>query len=239
MFTTDERFWGSIWNTLYYTAATVPLNILFALLLAVLLNRKLPGTNFFRSVFYVPSGIAGVAVYMGWTYLFGAETGMINHLIYQVFGKMGPAWLMDPKWSMPALILMNLFTSGSIMIIILAGLQDISPMYYEAAQLDGANRIQQFFRITVPMLSPILFYILIMQMIGALQIFTQPYIMTQGGPMFTTYTYGLHLYNKAFRYYEFGYACALAWILFLLIMAVSIVLFKSSSLWVFYREDVD
>lgn len=239
MFAQDERFLGSIWNTLYYTIVSVPLNIIVALILAVLLNKMLPGTNVFRAIFYAPSVIAGVAVYMGWTYLYGTDTGMINYLLYDWFHITGPQWLQDPNWAMPALIIMNIFTCGSVMLILIAGLQDISPTYYEAADLDGASSLQKFTKITIPMLSPILFYVLIMQMVAALQIFTQPYIMTQGGPMFATYTFGLHLYNQAFRYYDFGYSCALAWILFIIIMFISIVLFKTSKLWVFYREDVD
>lgn len=238
MFTSDDRFWTSIINTLVYAVVTVPLNTIIALLMAVLLNKRLPGTNLFRSIFFMPSVIAGVAVYIGWTYLYGSDTGLINYLI-SLTGVQGPHWLQDPAWAMPALIIMNIFTCGGTMLILLAGLQDISPTYYEAAQLDGANGFQQFFRITFPLLSPILFYITVMQVIGALQIFTQPYVMTQGGPMFSTYTYGLHLYNEAFRYNQFGYSCSLAWVLFIMIMAISILLFGSSKLWVFYREEVD
>ena len=195
MFVQDERFWGSLKNTLYYT--------------------------------------------VGWTYLYGNDTGMINYLLYKIFHIIGPNWLQDANWAMTALIIMNVFTCGSVMLIILAGLQDVPAIYYEAAKLDGASPFKMFMKITIPMLSPVLFYVLIMQVIAALQIFTQPYIMTQGGPMFSTYTFGLHLYNQAFRYYDFGYSCALAWVLFAVIMLISIVIFKSSKLWVFYREDVD
>lgn len=239
MFVQDERFWGSLKNTLYYTVVSVPLNIGIALLLAILLNKRLPGTNIFRGIIYAPSVLAGVAVYMGWTYLYGNDTGMINHLLYKIFHIIGPNWLQDANWAMTALIIMNVFTCGSVMLIILAGLQDVPAIYYEAAKLDGASPFKMFIKITMPMLSPVLFYVLIMQVIGALQIFTQPYIMTQGGPMFSTYTFGLHLYNQAFRYYDFGYSCALAWVLFTVIMLISIVIFMSSKLWVFYREDVD
>ncbi len=239
MFMQDVRFWGSVVNTLYYTIVSVPLNIVIALFLAILLNKRLKGTNVFRGIIYAPSVLAGVAVYMGWTYLYGNDTGMINYLLYKVFHIVGPMWLQDSNWVMPSLIIMKIFTCGSVMLIILAGLQDVPSVYYEAAGLDGASTVKVFENITLPMISPVIFYVLIMQMISALQIFTQPFIMTQGGPMFSTYTFGLHLYNQAFRYYDFGYSCALACILFEMIMGISMAIFKTSSLWVFYREDVD
>lgn len=238
MFLEDELFWRSIKNTFYYACVSVPLNLVVALFLAQMLNKKMPGTYFFRSIFYLPSVVAGVSVYIVWTYLFDPFTGVINDTLYYL-GIQGPMWLFDEYWSMPSLIIMNIFTCGGAMLILLAGLQDISTEYYEAAALDGANGFQIFRRITFPLLTPVIFFNLVMSIISSLQIFTQPQIMTQGGPMYSTYVYGLHLYNNAFRYNEFGYASALAWMLFLIIMALSMLVFKSSTLWVHYREGVD
>ncbi|WZL79722.1 sugar ABC transporter permease [Eubacteriales bacterium mix99] len=237
IFIQDDLFLKSLWNTFRYTILTVPLNMVIGMLLAVLLNQNLPGTNLYRSIFYLPSVIAGVAMYIGWQFIFD-RTSILSYWVSKIFGS-APGWLTDPKWSMPSLILMNIFTSGSIMLILLAALQDVPKEYYEAARIDGANRTQQFFKITLPMITPILFYVLIMQMMSALQIFTQPFVMTKGGPMNSIYTYGIHLYNQAFRYNFFGYSCALSWILFIIIMFITILLFKSSKLWVFYREEVD
>ena len=236
-FTQDSMFIRSIWITLRYALYSVPLNMVIALFLAVMLNQKLPGTNVYRSVFYLPSVIGGVAMYIAWQFIFD-RSSIMNYTLTVLFGG-APGWITDPEWAMPSLVLINVFNSGSIMLILLAALQDVSPTYYEAAQLDGAGRLLQFFNITVPMITPTLFYILIMQLISALQIFTQPYVLTKGGPLNAIYTYGLHLYNQAFRYKYFGYASCLAWILFVLIMAITIVLFKTSKLWVFYREEVD
>lgn len=153
-----NEFWGSLKNTLYYTVVSVPLNIGIALLLAILLNKRLPGTNIFRGIIYAPSVLAGVAVYMGWTYLYGNDTGMINHLLYKIFHIIGPNWLQDANWAMTALIIMNVFTCGSVMLIILAGLQDVPAIYYELQKLDGASPFKMFIKITIPMLYPVLFY---------------------------------------------------------------------------------
>lgn len=236
-FLQDPMFMRSIWITLRYTIYSVPLNIIIALFLATMLNQRLPGTNFFRAVFYLPAVIGGVAMYIAWQFIFD-RSSVLNYVITLLFGS-SPGWITDPNWSMPSLVLINVFTSGQIMLILLAALQDVSTEYYEAATIDGAGRVRQFFSITLPMITPTLFYILIMQLISALQTFTQPYVLTKGGPLNSIYTYGLHLYNQAFRYKYFGYASTLSWILFVLIMAITVVLFKSSNLWVFYREEVD
>ena len=170
--------------------------------------------------------------------MFDPFSGVINDFLYSL-GMEGPMWLYDEAWSMPSLILMNAFTCGGAMLILLAGLQDIPAEYYEAASLDGASPWQAYRRITFPLLTPVIFFNLIMSVIGSLQIFAQPQIMTQGGPMYSTYVYGLHLYNNAFRYNDFGYASALAWALFFIILVLSLAIFKSSALWVHYREGVD
>lgn len=238
IFTGDLMFWSSVKNTLYYVAVTVPLNLTVALLLAMLLNRRLPFTNFFRSVFYLPTILSGVAISITWLYMFNPDTGVINTLLRGI-GIRGPRWLLDTAWAMPSLILMNVFTIGTMIIIFMASLQDVPGDYYEAATIDGASRFAMFRKITFPMISSVVFFNMIMGIISGLQIFMQPFVMTEGGPANATYVYGLHLYKSAFLYYRFGYASALAWILFAGIMVLTVIIFASSKLWVYYREDVD
>ena len=203
-----------------------------------LLNKRMPLSHFFRSIFYLPSVVAGVAVYIVWSQLYNPFTGIFNDLL-SLIGIQGPGWLIDENWAMPSLIIMNVFTCGGQMLILLAGLQDISDAYYEAAALDGASPRQVYFKITLPLLTPVVFFNLIMGIINSLQIFAQPQIMTDGGPMYATYVYGLHIYKTAFVYMDFGYACTLAWGLFILILLLSLFIFRSSRLWVHYREEVD
>lgn len=234
----DSLFWKSVGNTFFYALVTVPLNMVVALFLAQLLNRRMPLSNFFRTIFYLPSVVAGVAVYIVWSQLYNPFTGIFNDLLSLV-GIQGPGWLIDEHWAMPSLIIMNIFTCGGQMLILLAGLQDISDEYYEAAALDGASSRQVYFKITLPLLTPVIFFNLIMGIINSLQIFAQPQIMTEGGPMYATYVYGLHIYKTAFVYMDFGYACTLAWGLFVLILLLSLFIFRSSKLWVHYREEVD
>lgn len=237
MFTEDDKFWTSVWNTLHFTVFSVPINLAVALLLAVALNQKHWGKSLFRALFYLPSVAAGVAIYIVWSNLYNPTVGIINYLL-SFLGIQGPEWLLDPAWAMPSIIIMSITFCGSTMLIFLAGLQDIPETAYEAARLDGAGPFTMFFRITLPLLSPVIFYNLIMGLIGALQVFAQPWIMTQGGPIDATYVYGIHLYNNAFRYYNFGYACALAWMLFVLIMLLSLFVMRTSKSWV-YSEASD
>lgn len=238
MFTADKKFWVSVKNTFTYALAAVPLNLLLALFLAQILNKRLPGTGFFRSVFYVPSVIAGAAVYVVWQYLFDPYSGYINTLLSYV-GVIGPKWLTSKLWAMPALILMNTASCGGAMLIILAGLQDIPEDYYEAAVIDGASGRRIFFSITLPLLTPVIFFNMVMGIISALQIFAQPQIMTAGGPVNATYVFALHLYNNAFVYNKFGYASSLAWVLFVIILILSVTVIRSSKKWVHYSEEVD
>lgn len=238
MLFSDKLFWTSVKNTFYYAAVTVPLNMIVALFLAQQLNKRMPGSTLFRAVFYVPSIVSGVAVYLVWQQLFNPFSGMINDLL-ALLGINGPAWLTDTRWSMPALILMNVTTCGTQMLILMAGLQDIPKDYYEAASLDGANGYQIYFHITLPLLTPVIYYNLIMGIIGALQIFTQPFVMTDGGPINSTYVYGLHLYKTAFWYYDFGRACTLAWTLFTIILLLSLLIIRTSNRWVHYSQEVD
>jgi multiple sugar transport system permease protein len=234
MFLEDDRFLISIKNTLYYAFASVPLSLGFALVIAVLLRRNSLGSRFFRSVFYLPSVIAGVATFLVWGWMYEANSGIFNYFLSLV-GIQGPDWLLDPKWAMPSIIIMSLSFCGGAILIFLAGLQNVPEQYYEAAKLDGATQLQQFKFITLPSITPVILFNLIMGVIDSFQVFAQPWIMTGGGPVDATYVYGLHIYNAAFRYYEFGYASALAWVLFIVILIPSLLILLSSKKWVHYE----
>ena len=237
IFTTDSLFQTSLKNTMYYVGASVPLNLILSIFLASLLNKRSSYTNFFRAIFYLPTICTGVASYITWLYLFNSDFGFLNILLSRI-GLPGVPWLSDMDLAMPSIIFMDMFVCGTSMTIVLASLQDIPTMYYEAADLDGASNIQKFMNITFPMISPVVFFNLLMMMFKGLQIFTQPYVMTEGGPANATYVYGLHLYKSAFLYTQFGYASSLAWVLFIFLILLSSAVFASSRFWVFYREDV-
>jgi len=198
------------------------------------MNQKVRGILWFRTLYYLPSVISGVAVSLLWVWIFNPQFGVLNYLLGKV-GITGPEWLYSEFWVLPAFVIMSLWTIGGGMIIFLAGLQGIPIELYEAAELDGANQIQKFFRITIPMISPIIFFNLVMGIIGSFQVFTQAYIMTSGGPHYASLFYVLYLYQQAFQYFRMGYASALAWILFLVILFFTLLVFKSSPLWVYYE----
>lgn len=235
IFLEDDLMGKSIVNTLVFTLVSVPLNLMIGLVLATLLNKRHFGSHFFRALFYMPSVVAGVAIYIAWTYLMSTNTGIFN-LWLSKLGIEAVGWLSDPHWAMTSIILVNATSCGGQMLIILAGLQDIPKDYYESAMLDGAGKIRCFFKITLPLLTPVVFFNVIMSIIAGLQVFTQPWILTQGGPLNSTYVYGIHLYNNAFRYYKFGYSCALAWLLLVVVLGVTGLVFGSAKRWVFYRE---
>jgi len=237
MFTKDYRFWLSLRTTLTYALAAIPLGLGLGLLLALLLNANVPGIALWRTVYYTPSVVSGVAVSILWLYLFNPQFGVINWLLSLINVK-GPGWLADPKWALAALVFMSLWGVGGGMIIYLAGLQGIPTTLYEAAEIDGANIFQKFFKITLPLITPVLFYNLVTGIIGTFQIFTQVYVMTSGGPAESTLMYNLYLYNNAFRYGRMGYASALAWILFLVVLILTLVVFRSSSTWVYYEGEL-
>lgn len=235
IFLEDDLVGKSILNTLAFTIVSVPLNLLIGLILATLLNKRYFGSNFFRALFYMPSVMAGVAIYIAWTYLMNTNAGIFNLWLSRL-GIDAVGWLSDPKWAMSSIILVNATSCGGQMLIILAGLQDIPKDYYESAMLDGAGPFQRFFRITLPLLTPVVFFNVIMSIVAGLQVFTQPWILTQGGPLNATYVYGIHLYNNAFRYYRFGYSCAMAWLLLVVVLGITGLVFKSGGKWVFYRD---
>jgi multiple sugar transport system permease protein len=231
----DPRFWKSLVNTVYYAFVSVPLGMCWALLVAVLLNQKVRGLAVFRTIFYLPSVVAGVATALVWTLLLNPDFGALNFILRKVGIANPPGWLLDEKWAMPGLILMSLWGLGNMMIIYLAGLQNVSEELQEAAEIDGAGPLKRFRHVTLPMLTPTIFFNLVMSVIGSFQVFMQTYVMTNGGPNDATLTYVLYLYRNAFEQFKMGYASALAWILFVIILGMTLLIIKSSSLWVYYE----
>lgn len=234
MFTQDPLFFKSLGNTLYYVALSVPLNTILGVLIAVLMNQKVFGIRAFRTIYFLPSVVSGVAVALLWQWILDGNFGLLNTFLAN-FGIVGPGWLTDEAWAKPSMVLMNLWAVGGTMIIYLAGLQGVPRSLYEASIVDGAGRIRQFWNITIPMLTPTIFYNVIMGVLGGFQIFIQAYIMTGGGPNNSTMFYALHLYNKAFKDLQMGYASALAWVLLIISLALTLIIFKTSSRWVYYE----
>jgi multiple sugar transport system permease protein len=236
MFTDDPRFYKSIGVTLYYVFVSVPLKLAFALVVAFILTRENRMMGFYRSVYYLPSLIGGsVAVILVWKELFASE-GLINILASSI-GLPKISWLGDPRYAIWILILLAAWQFGSSMIIFAAGLKQIPVTYYEAARIDGASIVQQFFKITLPCLSPVILFNLVMQIISGFMAFTQTFIVSDGygGPEDSTLFYALYLYKHAFTYFDMGYASAMAWVLLIMIAAVTAIIFKTSDAWVFYE----
>lgn len=233
LLTEDPLFWQSLRNTLFMVVFGLPASLVAGLALALLLNQKLRGMAIYRTIFYIPSIVPTVASSVLWMWLLNPQIGLINKMLTAA-GVQGPGWLTDPAWSKPALILMGIWGVGSAMIIYLAGLQDVSQELYEAAEIDGAGSAAKLFHVTLPMLSPVIFFNLVMGIIGTFQYFTQVFVMTHGGPEDSTLFYALHLFNKAFVDLQFGYASAMAWILFAITIAATALVFRSSARWVYY-----
>ena len=236
LFVDDDRFGMSMFNTIYYVVFFVPLHMIVALGLALLLNQKVRGMPVYRTLYYVPSIVPVVAGAILWVWILQPEWGLINSLLRSV-GMEGPLWLASLTWSKPALILMALWGSGAAMIICLAGLQGVPQHLYEAAEIDGANRWQRFWNVTMPLLTPTIFFILILGIIGSFQVFTTAYVMTGGGPAESTLFYMLYLYRRAFVYMNMGYASAMAWILFVAILVLTIIQFGMANQWVYYEVE--
>lgn len=232
----DPLFWQSLKVTSYFSLASVPLGIILSLIIAILLNQNIKGLTWFRTIYYMPSVISGVAVALLWMWIFNPEFGVLNFLLWKLFHIQGPAWLMSEEWVIPALIIMSLWGIGGDIVIYLAGLQGIPTELYEAAEIDGANSFNKFLNITIPMMSPVLLFTLIMGIINSFQVFTQAYVMTRGGPHYASLFYVLYIYQNAFQFFSMGYASALSWILFLIILALTFLIFKSSPLWVYYES---
>jgi multiple sugar transport system permease protein len=239
---------------------SVPLGICVSILLASLLNTKLRGISFFRTVYYIPHVVAGVATIMMWSWIFNPDFGGLNVILQKAgivtFGhwiigvvpglegfmdrnhiSWPPLWFAEAFWAKPGLIIMSMWGAGGGMLIYLAALSGIPGHLYEAASIDGAGRLRQFFVITIPMLTPTIFFHVIMSIIGSFQVFAQAYLMTDGGPDNATLFYVLYLFRKAFQHFEMGYASALAWVLFAIIMAFTLMVIRSSRLWVYYEGE--
>lgn len=237
----DPLFWHSLQRTLYFAALALPLGLAFGFFLAILLNQEIPAVNVWRTVYFLPSVVAGVAVALLWMRLFNPRIGLVNPFLENVFGiENPPGWLQDPQWAIPSLVIMSLWGVGGSMIIYLAGLQGIPTTLYEAAKIDGTNAWQRFRTVTLPLMTPVIFYNLVIGLIGSFQYFTEVYVATkgEGGPMRSTLVYNLYLYQNAFKFFEMGYASALAWVLFLIVLLVTLAVFRSSPMWVFYEGEV-
>ena len=229
-FPRDERFLNSLLVTFKFVFISVPLKLVFALAVAMLMNQKLKLVPFYRTLFYIPTLLGGsVAIAVLWRRLFAGD-GVLNTILHEAFGLNPPAWISNPKYALYTLILLAVWQFGSPMIIFLAGLKQIPQEYYEASSIDGAGKTRQFFAITLPSLSPIIFFNLVMQMISAFQSFTQAFIVSggQGGPLDSTMFYSLYLYLKGFGFSEMGYASAMAWILLLIIAVLTALTFRVS-----------
>ncbi|MGQ9556227.1 MAG: carbohydrate ABC transporter permease, partial [Anaerolineae bacterium] len=227
----------ALYNTAYYVFLGVPSGLVLALALAILLNQRVIGLPFYRTVFYLPAVTSGVASAILWLGLFDARFGIINTLLRQV-GIDGPRWLGSTTWSKPALVIMRLWYVGNSVVIFLAGLQGVPQHLYEAAEVDGGSFLAKTWHITVPMMTPTIFFNLVMGIIGSFQVFTSSYVMTGGGPANSTLFYVLYLYRNAFVYFQMGYASALAWLFFLVILAFTAVQLVGSRYWVYYEEPV-
>jgi multiple sugar transport system permease protein len=233
----DPLFSTALYNSVYFGVFSVGLGLIVSFLLALLLNQKVAGMSFFRTVFYLPSVVSGIAVAILWIMILHQDFGLINSAL-SVLGIKGPGWLVQPQWAKPALILMSLWGAGGSMVIYLAGLQSVPAHLYEASEIDGAGPWQKFWNVTIPMMSPVIFYNLIVGFIASLQGFVLVYIMTNGGPANATLMYGLYIYRNAFQFFKMGYASALAWVLLIVIIVITVLQFRLARYWVFYEGDL-
>ncbi|UQF71462.1 sugar ABC transporter permease [Vagococcus lutrae] len=232
----DDLFFLSLKNTIFYVVLGVPLTIAASLFFSILLNRQIKGISIYRTIFYLPAILSGVAVYVLWMQLLSPSSGLINTLLALV-GIKGPAWLQDPNWTKPSLLIMKVWSSGGSMLLYLATLQNVPKTLYESAALDGAGALRRFQSITLPLITPIIFYDLVTSTIGSFQIFQEAYVMTDngsGGPGNSLLFYNLHMWNKAFVEFDMGYAMAMSMLLFVLVILLTLVNLKLSKKWVFY-----
>lgn len=231
----NDLFWKSSGVTLYYTLVGVPLGLFVSLIAALLLNVSIPGQRIFRTIIYMPSVVSGVSLSLLWLWLLNPDFGAINMLIYNIFNVQGPQWITDQHWVIPSLIMMSFWTLGNNVVIYLAGLKGVPANLYEAAQIDGASKLKQFWHITIPMVSPVTLFLLITGVIGSFQVFVQADVMTEGGPNYASYFYVYYLYQQAFKSFNLGYASAMAWILFVVVGFLTWIMMKLSNKWVHYE----
>jgi len=235
LFTADDNFWLAVYNTAYFAIISIPLAIVVSFGLAMMLNAKIRFQTVYRTIYFLPTLVPEIALALVWVYLFTPGSGLIN-VPFDWIGVKGPCWLTCPQWSRPTVILLAMWIVGQQIILYLAGLQDVPQDLYDAADVDGANFWHKFRHVTVPMMTPVVFFHLVTSVIGALQFFTVPYIMTGGTgfPAGSLMFYSIYLYKNAFQYFNMGYASALAWLLFMVALLITLVIFRSARLWVFY-----
>lgn len=231
----DPNFWNALRVTAIYSFCRLPITVTLGLLVAILLNQKIKCLGLFRTIYYLPSVLPMVATSMLWMWIFNPQYGILNWFLWKYFNIQGPAWLGDEEWILPAFILMSLWWVGSNMLVYLGGLQGIPTELYEAAEIDGAGMFARFRHITLPMISPVLFYNIITTLINSFETFTQVFVMAGEIPRKNAQFYIMYLYNNAFRYFKMGYASALAWIFFVILLFFTLMIFKSSSAWVYYE----
>jgi multiple sugar transport system permease protein len=233
----DEKFYWSLWVTAKFTLVSVPLNIIAALLIAVLLNQKVSGLSFWRTIYYLPSIITGVAVALLWQWILNPEFGIFNYIFFEPLGIDGPRWFWSETWVIPSYWIMGLWGIGGTMVIYLAALQGVPTSLYEAAEIDGANSRQRFWKITIPMISPVILFTFITSLIYTLQTFTQVYVISNGlgGPNNASLLYLLYLFLNGFRWFRLGYASALAWVLFIIIVILTILMIKAGERRIHYE----
>ena len=231
----DPVFWKVLRNTAVYALMALPLGMLGALGVAMLLNNKVRGVTIYRTIVFLPSLVPAVASAMLWLWLFNTKLGLINTALRGLGFDNPPGWLTDADWALSALVLMSLWGIGNTVVIYLAGLQDVPRELYEAADIDGASAGRKVWHVTLPYVSPVIFFNLVMGLIGSLQVFAAPLIMTQGGPARATYFYTMYLYDNAFRFLNMGYASAMAWVQLLLVLALTALAFWSGKRWVHYQ----
>lgn len=236
MFTKDPQFWKSLVISLKYAAIFVPLNLVIALFLAMLIAQPIKGVKIYRTIFYIPAVISGVAVSIIWGWILNGDYGVLNYIL-SFIGIKGPKWLVDPSWAFLAVIIASAFGVGTMMLIFYTNIKNIPKDIYEAASLDGASPARAFFSITLPIITPTLLFNLITSIISSFQQVTLVMLLTGGGPLKSTYFYGLYTYNNAFKHHKLGYASANAWVMFIIILILTAIVFKSSSTWVFYETE--
>nr|WP_317448773.1 sugar ABC transporter permease [uncultured Sellimonas sp.] len=237
MFTQDDQVLKSLGISLRYAAIFVPLNMIMALFLAMLITQPLRGVKVYRAIFYIPAAISSVAISIIWSWILNSDYGVLNYLL-SLIGIEGPDWLVDPAWALFAVILASAFGVGTMMLIFYTDMKNISTEIYEAASIDGAGPARKFFSITLPIITPTLLFNLITSIISSFQQVTLVMLLTGGGPLQSTYFYGLMTYNNAFKHHKMGYASANAWVMFIIILLLTALVFKSSSAWVFYESEV-
>lgn len=238
MFTQDDQVLKSLGISLRYAAIFVPLNLILALFLAMLITQPLRGVKVYRAIFYIPAAISSVAISIIWSWILNSDYGVLNYLL-SLIGIEGPDWLVDPAWALFAVILASAFGVGTMMLIFYTDMKNISTEIYEAASIDGAGPARKFFSITLPIITPTLLFNLITSIISSFQQVTLVMLLTGGGPLQSTYFYGLMTYNNAFKHHKMGYASANAWVMFIIILCLTALVFKSSSMWVFYENEMN